>query len=169
MTEFEYQCSGRKRPRRFIAVRELFEITYDELFPEIPKYEYRYFSYVTDNRRLTPCKAHKKYGKCSTGENRIERCQNQMAAGTVLTQKFQADSAVFQTCVPAYNLTVRMMRLTPEHRFSEEPNTIRFRLIRVPARLLTGGKHLILKLSKNRYFKNRQLTTEHSSELLTFT
>ncbi len=126
VTEFEYQCSGWKRPRRFIAVRELVEITYDELFPEIPKYEYRYFCYVTNDRQLTPLKAHKKYGKRSTSENWIEWCQNQMAAGTVLTQKFQADSAVFQTCVPAYNLMVQMMQLTLEHRFNEEPNTFRF-------------------------------------------
>ncbi len=129
--EFEYQCSGRKRPGRFAPVRKLIEvITEGVIFPE---YVYGYFCYVT-NENLTPWQAHKKYGKRAAGENWTERCRNQMAAGTILTENFRANSAIFQTCIPAYNLTVWMMRLGQKRKIYGEPDTVRFWLIHVPGR-----------------------------------
>ena len=164
-TEFEYQCTEWEKPRRFKAVR-----TIDEIITEgvpSPVYVYRYFCYVT-NDKLTPWQAHKKYGKRADSENWIEWCKNQMAAGTILTQSFWANSAIFQTCILAYNLMVWMMWLTQGHKINEEPYTIRFWLIHVPARLLTGGRQFILKLSKNWYFKERWLKIENAIDKLSF-
>jgi len=163
--EFEYQCAGWTRPRRFVAVRKLIEvITEGVLFPE---YVYDYFCYVT-NDNLTPWQAHQKYGKRATSENWIEWCKNQMVAGSILTDDFWANSAIFQTCILAYNLMVWMMWLSQEHRINEEPNTIRFWLIHVPARLLTGGRQLLLKLSRDWVFKERWQKLEAFIEQLSF-
>lgn len=164
-TEFEYKCSDWSKPRRFVTVRRLIEvITEGVLFPE---YRYDYFCYVT-NENLTPWQAHKKYGKRATSENWIEWCKNQMAAGSILTQDFWANSAIFQTCILAYNLMVWMMMLKEGQRLRLEPNTIRFRLIQVPGRLLTSGRQLVLKLSKNWCFKDYWIEFENCIDQLVF-
>jgi hypothetical protein len=104
--EFEYRWHHWNRARRFVAVRRLVqENTEGRLFPQ-PQYEF--FCYVT-NLDLTPWEAHKFYGKRATSENRIEWCKNQMASGSILTQDFWANSAMFQTCILAYNLLAWMM------------------------------------------------------------
>ena len=165
VTEFFYQCSGWLHPRRFVAVRVLVEVKTDGLL--FPEYVYEYFCYVT-NTNLTPWKAHKTYGKRATSENWIEWCKNQMAAGGILTQDFWANSAIFQTCILAYNSMIQMMQQTQEHKIDEEPNTIRFRLIHVPARLLTGSRRLLLKSSESQYFKGKWLKIEHALDCLSF-
>ncbi len=84
-----------------------------------------------------------------------------MAAGSILTQDFQADSAIFKTCILAYNLMIQMMQLTQEHKIDEE-------LIYAPARLLTGSRQLLLKLSASQYFKGKWLKTELALDRLSF-
>ena len=164
-TEFYYQCAGWSKPRRFVAVRELVGIKTDGML--FPEYEYRYFCYVTNDDH-TPWKAHKKYGKRSASENWIEWCENQMAAGSISTWDFQADSAIFQTCVFACNLMVWMMFMTNKHKPHHEPDTIRAWLIHVPACLLTGSNRLVLKLSKNLFFKGKWLEVENAVNQLCF-
>ena len=51
---------------------------------------------------LSPWASHKYYVKRATSENWIEWCKNQMASGSILTQQFWANSAIFQTCILAY-------------------------------------------------------------------
>lgn len=150
--EFEYRCHHWNRARRFVAVRRLVqENTEGRLFPQ-PQYEF--FCYVT-NLDLTPWEAHKFYGKRATSENWIEWCKNQMASGSILTQDFWANSAMFQTCILAYNLLAWMMWLTSKKGFREEPNTIRTWLIKAPARLITSGRRWILKLPQDYFFKEQ--------------
>lgn len=164
---FEYQCAGWKRPRRFTAVREIISVeSEDLLFPE-PRFEYKYFCYVT-NLNLSPYGARRFYGKRATSENWIERCKNQMASGSILTHDFWADSAIFQSCILAYNLTVRMMRLTDEKGFYEEPNTIRMFLISVPARLIHRGRQWFLKLSKTCSNRKRREELEFAVDAFVF-
>jgi hypothetical protein len=105
-TEFMYRCHDWKKARRFVAIRVLAENeTENVLFP-LPHYEF--FCCVT-NLKLTPWESHKCYGKRATSENWIEWCKNQMASGTILTQDFWANSAIFQSCILAYNLLVWML------------------------------------------------------------
>jgi len=164
-TEFMYKCHGWTRARRFAAVRILVDTeTKGTLFP-IPKYEF--FCYVT-NLSLTPWEAHKFYGKRATSENWIEWCKNQMASGSILTQDFWANSAIFQTSVLSYNLLVWMMWLNHEKGFKEEPDTIRAWLIHVPARLLHGSRQWVLKLSKTYLFKEQWQSIERSIAELSF-
>jgi len=107
------------------------------------------------NLDLTPWAAHKFYGKRATSENWIEWCKNQMAAGSILTQDFWANSALFQTCILACNLLAWMMWLTTKKGFRQEPNTIRDWLIKTPGRLITRGRGWILKLPRDYFFKEQ--------------
>ncbi len=164
-TEFRYRCHGWKKARRFVAIRLLVDNeTENVLFP-MPQYEF--FCYVT-NLKLTPWEAHKYYGKRATSENWIEWCKNQMASGSILTQDFWANSAIFQSCIFAYNLLVWMLWLNSAKGFSQEPNTIRFWLINIPGRLIRTGRRWILKLSKSYLFKKQWQDIESCIFALSF-
>lgn len=167
-SKFEYRCSGWSKTRTFVAVRLLTGTTIEEgvLF-ESKKYEYDYFCYVS-NLNLSSWATHKKYGQRATSENWIEWCKNQMASGSILTQDFWANSALFQTSILAYNLLVWMMWLNNKNGFNEEPNTIRMCLINVPAKLMTRSRQWILRLSKNYVYKARWLSLERSIMQLEF-
>ena len=167
-TEFEHKCSGWSAPRRFVAIRKTVEtIDPGDLLFKIPVIKYEYFCYVS-NMKKSPWATHKYYGQRSTSENWIEWCKNHMASGSILTNDFWADSAIFQTCILAYNLMVWMMWLNSEKSFREEPNTIRFYLIRVPAKLVCRSRQLILKLEKDFFFKGNWLEISNSLDELSF-
>jgi hypothetical protein len=165
-TEFVYQCHGWKKARRLVAIRKEVDLTTvtQTLFP-LPQYEF--FCYVT-NLKISPCKIHKCYGQRSTSENWIEWCKNHMASGTIRTQDFWANSAIFQTSILAYNLMVWMMWLNTKTSFLQEPNTIRAWLIRVPAKLISRARQLILTLSEDYVFKERWVEIEDSISRLNF-
>jgi hypothetical protein len=169
-TEFQYRRNGWKEERRFTAIRQINEVidTKETLFAGTPKIEYSYFCYV-GNMKLTPWAGHKYYGKRATSENWIEWCKNQMASGSILTQDFWANSAIFQTSILAYNLLVWMMWLNDEKGFKEEHQTIRMILINVCARLKHAGRRWFLRLSKDYYFKERWQNLGNSIEALGFT
>jgi hypothetical protein len=162
--EFMHQCQGWRRARRFVAIRVLVEDETDVLFP-MPQYQF--FCYVT-NLKLTPWATHKCYGKRVTSENWIEWCKNQMASGSILTQDFWANSAIFQSCILAYNLLVWMLWLNLAKGFNQEPNTIRFWLVHLPARLIRTGHRWILKLSRSYLFKQQWRDIESSISSLSF-
>jgi hypothetical protein len=165
--EFSYKCQDWKRRRRFVAIRQVKEYESEDILFPGTKIVYDYFCYVT-NKNLAPWAAHKYYGKRATSENWIEWCKRQMASGSILTQDFWANSAIFQTCIIAYNLMVWMMWLNDEEGFKEEPNTVRMFLIHVPARLVYRGRQWFLKLSLNYPFKERWLSIENSIQALDF-
>jgi hypothetical protein len=158
-TEFLYQCHGWKEPRRFVAIRKYLGSRSEGLL--FPIEDYEFFCYVT-NMKISPWGCHKFYGKRAASENWIEWCKNQMAAGNILTDTFWANSAIFQTCIMAYNLIAWSSWLTMNKRLHEEPDTIRNWLVHVPGRLLTSGRQLILKLSQNYFFKERWLAVERN-------
>jgi len=157
--EFDYQCSGWKKSRRFVAIREKVIVDGEET--------YQNFCYVT-NENLTPWKAHKKYGKRAASENWIEWCKGQMASGSILTNNFWANDAIFQICILTYNLVVWMMFLVYGEKLRQEPNTIRFWLIHVPAELVLKSRQFVLKLSKNRVIRKRWMDIDQFLEQVSF-
>ena len=163
--EFMHKCHGWKKERRFVAIRKLVKIeTENVLFP-LPKYEF--FCYVT-NLDLTPWQNHKCYAKRATSENWIQWCKTQMASGSILTQSFWANSAIFQSCILAYNLIVWLLWLNSEKNFRDEPDTIRFWLIHVPAHLIRTGRRRFLKISECYAFKEQWQEIENSIFALSF-
>ncbi|HKL81382.1 MAG TPA: IS1380 family transposase [Desulfobacter sp.] len=170
-TEFEYKCSGWKKKRRFVAIRKIREYTEEtdnQCLFNSQKVEYEYFCYVT-NMDLSPWATHKYYGQRATSENWIEWCKNHMASGSILTQDFWANSAIFQSCILAYNLMVWLMWLNHEEGFKEEPNTIRMWLIAVPARLMHMNRQWFLRLNRNYPYKEFWEKIEGSIQQLSFT
>jgi len=166
-TKFQYKCSGWSKPRTFAAVRKLTNVYEENDLFGTTRYEYDYFCYVS-NLNLSPWKTHKRYGQRATSENWIEWCKNQIGAGSILTQDFWANSAIFQSSILAYNLLAWMMWLNNEDGFNEEPNTIRMILINVPARLITRSRQWVVKLSKNYAYKKRWQRLENSILQLNF-
>lgn len=165
--QFDYKCSDWKRTRTFVAIRKVVElIEEDDLFG-IPGVRYEYFCYVS-NLKLSPWASHKRYGQRSTSENWIEWCKNQMASGSILTQNFWANSAIFQTSILGYNLMVWMMWLNSKEGFKEEPNTVRMALINVPARMMYRGRQWKLRLPWNYPYRERWKDLEASIFQLTF-
>lgn len=157
--EFDYQCSSWKKSRRFLGIREKIIVDGEET--------YRNFCYVT-NDNLTPWKAHKKYGKRAASENWIEWCKGQMASGSILTNQFWANDAIFQTCILTYNLVLWMMFLVYGDKLRQEPDTIRFWLIHVPAKLIVRSRQFVLKLSKNSVIRKRWMDIDQFLEQICF-
>jgi hypothetical protein len=91
-----------------------------------------------------------------------------MAAGNMLTQDFWANSALFQSCIFAYNLLVWRLWIHSKNGFHQEPNTIRFWLIHTPGRLIRSGRRWILKLPEDYLFKKEWGHIESSISALCF-
>ncbi len=165
--DFLYQCHGWKIARRFAAIRILTDAGTDKgtFFP-LPEYEF--FCYVTNDPDSAPWNIHKLYGKRATSENWIQWCKGQMASGSIRTQDFWANSAIFQSCIFAYNLMVWMMWLTTEEGLNEEPQTIRNWLIHSAATLLHMARQWIFRLSRDYAFKERWLEIERGISSLSF-
>jgi hypothetical protein len=87
-----------------------------------------------------------------------------MAAGSLLSQDFWANSAMFQTCILARNLLVWMVWLTTKQGLGQEPNIIRAWFITAPGRLITRGRRWILTLPQDYFFKEQW---EHLESSLT--
>jgi Transposase DDE domain. len=163
--EFMHKCHSWKKERRFVAVRKLVSVQTEGVFFPVPQYEF--FCYVT-NVPSTPWYIHKLYGQRATSENWISWCKSQMASGTIRTDSFWANSAIFQSCILAYNLMVWMMWLTSEKKSHEEPETIRSWFIHVPATVVKTARRLILKLSEHYAFKQEWEGIEKSLSALSF-
>jgi len=140
---FLHQCHGWKKARRFVAIRKLVAVQTEGVFFPMPQYEF--FCYVTKLPHA-PWHSHKLYGQRATSENWISWCKSQMASGTIRTGVFWANSAIFQSCILAYNLMVWMMWLTSEKSFHEKPETIRSWFIHVPATVVTTARKKNMKL-----------------------
>jgi hypothetical protein len=148
---FLHQCHRWKKARRFVAIRKLVAVQTEGVFFPMPQSEF--FCCVT-NLPHAPWHIHKLYGQRATGKNWISWCKSQMASGTIRTGVFWANSAIFQSCILAYNLMVWMMWLTSEKSFHEEPETIRSWSIHVPATVVTTARKMTLKLSEHYAFND---------------
>jgi len=137
---FFHQCAIWSTARLFVAVRK--EKPRD---PDMPATlfeikEYDHFCYVVSDDD-DPWMIHKKYGQRATCETWIEEAKNQTALGHIKTDDFWANSMLFQTAVLAYN-TIRWMALLSGNRELRrwEPATVRAFLMRMAAKLTTGGR-----------------------------
>jgi hypothetical protein len=158
-TDFVYQCEGWDKARRFVAIRKAVDVT--TVATHCPFSQEEFYCYVT-NLKTSPWNIHQSYSKRSTSQNWIEWCKNHIASGTIRTQNFWANSAIFQASILAYNLMVWMIWLHTKTGFHEEPNTVQSWLIQVPAKLISQSRQRILTLSEDDVFKERWLEIEES-------
>lgn len=165
MTDFEYQAQGWSASRHFSAVRRVKQvITEDTLFPIT---EYEYFCYVS-NIVESPLYLHKLYGDRGSSENWIEAVKNQMFAGSLLTNRFWANEALWLLSVMAYNISLWMRLLTDKKSWREEPSTFRIWFIQLAGRLVSSGRRFSLKLYSAYHYQKRWLKINDQIELLEF-
>jgi hypothetical protein len=143
--QFEHQCAGWKKARRFVAVRVEKEGKHSKQRELFESKCYDYFCYVS-TEPLNPWDTHKEYGKRATCETWIDESKNQMGMGHIRTSEFLANAALFQCAVLAYNVIRWMALMSGNAKLRQwEINSIRVFLIRVAGKLVTGGRQSVLK------------------------
>lgn len=140
-TTFSHQCGTWSKARTFVAVRYQTGVA-DDMY-KTPIYDS--FCYVTTEEK-SPMETHRHYGKRATCETWIEECKSQMGAGTIRTNEFLANSALFQCGILAYNILKWMGLLTGSAVQRWEVKTIRLWLIRLAGKLVSSGGQLTLKV-----------------------
>ena len=151
--EFEYQSKQWGKKRKLKAIRTITSYTEVDYFgerQEVPIYEYACYCSTLE---LNAKKLHEKYNKRSTSENWIEQVKNQLLAGKTLTNNFYANDLLWQIGVFSYNLSV-MMRYRVKKHWKEEHNTFRDWFIELPAKILTGGRQIKMKIYEKYYFRD---------------
>lgn len=165
MTEFYYKCAGWDKERKFVAMRRIRKLEADGML--FPRVEYDYFCYVS-NMYESPLFIHSEYGDRGTCENWIEAVKNQMFAGSLLTQDFWANEALWLASVMSYNVSVWMRALTDEKSWHEEPMTFRSWFIQLAGKIVRTGRKVYLKMYEAYYYKSRWLRIEYEIENLVF-
>lgn len=154
--EFRHQCGTWSKSRQFVALRQAQtpEATAQPLLFEAKTYNY--FCYVVSKLDDCPWTTHKRYGKRATSETWIEEAKNQMALAAIKTNSFNANSALFQCAILAYN-TQRWMALCSGDKLlrSWEPATVRTFIIRVGGLFRTGSRQLKLQVPEEMLYQTQ--------------
>ena len=152
--EFDHQAKDWKKSRKLKAIRKVVEWTEVDVLGKIqlvPNYQYACYCSNEDEDAIG---LHEKYKERSTSENWIEQVKNQLLAGKTLTNSFHANDILWQLNVLAYNLSV-MMRYKVRKFWSEEHNTFREWFIELPAKIITSGRQISMKIYHNYYFLDK--------------
>lgn len=159
VAEFSYQPLGWRWPRRFVAVRRVVpdEPSWQLSLFRIGNYTYRAF--VT-NLDLTPLNLWRFYNDRAEAELVIREMKEAYALGKIPTGEWEANRAYFHLVVFSYNLLnwFRRFALPPtwQHLTLQ---TIRHRLLLVPAELVRPQRRPILKLPRNFPYQDEFLST----------
>jgi hypothetical protein len=157
--EFDYQCNGWKKQRKLKAIRRIKKWVETEFFGEIvlvPEYEYACYC---SNLEEDAFGLHGVYKQRSTSETWIEQVKSQLLAGKTLTSDFHANDILWQLNVFAYNLSI-MMRYHMKAIWRQEHETFREWFINLPAKVVSGGHQLELKLYSHYFYKRKWLEFE---------
>ena len=165
MTEFYHKCTGWDKDRKFVAMRRIRKLEAEGML--FPRAEYDYFCYVSNMYESTLF-IHSEYGDRGTCENWIEAVKNQMFGGSLLTQDFWANEALWLASVMSYNVSVWMRALTDEKSWHEEPMTFRSWFIQLAGKVVKSGRKVYLKMYEAYYYKSRWLKIEYEIQKLVF-
>ncbi len=148
--EFNYQCQGWDRERKFVGIRRLKRIEQGDLF-SVKIYEY--FCFVT-NLVEAPLEIYYLYRDRAKCENWIENVKNQLSAGNTRMDSFEANRVFWQLAVYGYNLTIWFRYLTNDDSLKQEPRTFQYWFINIAGKIVyTGGKYY-LNLPKFYYYRD---------------
>jgi len=152
--EFEYQTKNWKKSRKLKAIRKVVKWIEAPILDKIelvPLYEYACYC---SNLEQDASSLHEKYKERSTSENWIEQIKNHLLAAKTLTESFHANDIVWQLNVFAYNLSV-MLRKKVKKFWSQEHNTFREWFIELPAKIVTSGRQISMKIYQYYYFRDK--------------
>jgi len=152
--EFEYKGKYWTRSRKIRAVRTVKRWVEAEFLGKTELVaEYEYACYCS-NLEKGAVELHESYKRRSVSETWIEEVKSQLLAGKNLTDNFHANDILWQLQVLAYNISV-MMRYKVKKYWQQEHKTLRDWFINIPAKLVSGGHQLKLKIYEHYYYKNR--------------
>lgn len=157
--EFDYKGKNWKKMRKLSAIRVVVAWKQEVFFGKsesTPIYEYA--CYCSD-LELTATELYKLYAQRSTSETWIEQVKSQLMAGKTLTDSFWANDILWQLNVMAYNYSV-IMRFKIKRFWREEHTTFKEWFINLPAKFISSGRGLVLKIYENYYYKRQWLELE---------
>jgi hypothetical protein len=156
--EFDYEGSGWKKKRKLKAIRTIKKWIETEYFGKIVLVpEYQYACYCS-NVEGDAFELHELYKQRSTSETWIEQIKSQLLAGKTLTSDFHANDILWQLNVFAYNLSIIMRYKYKRKRiWREEHETFREWFINLPAKVVSGGHQIELKLYSHYFYKKKWL------------
>jgi len=157
--EFTYQGKQWKKKRTLKAIRTISEWVTVEFMGKaqlVPKYEYSCYCSNLDGDAVF---LHELYNQRSTSETWIEQVKSQLLAGATLTDDFHANDILWQLSILAYNLSV-MMRYRLKNIWRQEHVTFRDWFVNLPAKLVTGGRQITMKIYKDYYYKQKWIEFE---------
>ena len=156
--EFDYTTkswNGKVRKLKGIRrVKEYVEREYLGTKELIPVYEYA--CYASNYEDKDALELHSIYKQRSTSETWIEQVKSQLLAGKTLTDDFWANDILWQLNCFSYNISVTM-RINHKKIGKQEHKTFRDWFILVPAKLVSGGHKIELKIYENYYCKSNWL------------
>jgi hypothetical protein len=168
--EYCYQGAEWKQPRRIVVVRERLE-------PENPRSEqltlfhcdgYAYQLIVT-NAPWRPEAVWHFYNNRSRLENIIKESQDDFAGDHILSRGAGGNATWLALSVLAYNLTNWFReKVLGQRRHRNTAQTLRRRLIEIPATLVTGGRQLRLKMWSHHPSRRFYERTEAALEAFSF-
>lgn len=156
--EFSYTTkswNGKKRKLKAIkSIKTYVEKDYFGKKEFVPVYQYAcYASSYEDKDAL---ELHQIYKQRSTSETWIEEVKSQLLAGKTLTDNFWANDILWQLNCFAYNISV-LMRSRHKKLAGQEHKTFRDWFILVPAKLVSSGHSIEIKIYENYYYKGNWL------------
>lgn len=150
--QFDYQCTGWERPRRFVGIRTLQQTLSEGLL--FPQPVYTYACYVTTLEEA-PVQVHAVYKDRGECENWIEAVKNQLGAGTTLVDHYWANDLLWQLGVLGYNLSIWLRRLTDPVSWRAEPRTFREWFIHTAGKLTRHARQYTLKMQASYHYRSR--------------
>lgn len=145
---FSYQPIGWEKPHRFIAVRKLLSELSSPQGSLFTIGSYAYHVYVT-NLSLKPVNVWRFYNGRAQVELIIKELKHDYFLTKIPTRSFRANEAYFHLLLFAYNLINWFKRLSlPLEWQNKTLQTLRSRLILIPAELVRADNRPVLKLPK---------------------
>lgn len=94
--------------------------------------------------------------------------KNQLFAGSLLTDSFWANEALWLLSIMAYNISLWMRTLTDKKIWREEPANFRMWFIQLAVNLVSSGRQFSLNLYRAYHYKERWLGINSLVESLDF-
>jgi hypothetical protein len=144
VSEFEYQCQGWEKKRRFVAVRQRLPSKKEGWLLEAPAYKYRVM--VTD-LRLPPAEVWRLYNARCDSENRLAELKHDFGINGFCLDSFYGTEAALRASVLAYNIMSLFRQAILQAPKAVRLPTMRFECFALGAWIGRQGHDKMLRIS----------------------
>jgi hypothetical protein len=146
---FDYKAKGWNITRKLHAVRLLIGHVEVETFGNIERVpQYSYYCYCSNLAHASGEILHQIYAQRAESENWIEQAKNHLFAGQTRMQNFHGNDILWQLSVLAYNISIMMRYAMCKKTWKEEYKTFRDWFVKIPAKVVSSGRKLYIKMTK---------------------